>query len=706
MPGVIAVFTAADLELQPTPSPFNPMVARTLLATDKVRYVGEPIAAVVAETRGTGRRRRRAVIVDYRLPAERWSTSKPAMTSTTLIYEAPAATSCSTRPRSACPRTPATSSSPTARSTVTGRFVNQRVAPCPLEVRGAAAAWIDGRLHQWVSTQHAQGIKDADRRRQRGRRRPTCASSRPTSAAASAPRSARYPEELLLGPIAKRIGRPVRWRETRSESMMALGHGRAQLQYVTIGGSRDGKVTHYQLHAIQDCGGFVEIGAILAPFMTRPMSSGVYAIPNIECRTTSRRHQHHADRRLPRRRSPRGHRGDRAGDGHLRRRDRHGPGRGAPDQPDPEVHRAAHHGDRPDLRRRRLRGRARQGARRGRLRRAARRAGQRAGSRATTSSSASASASYVEITGGVPPVGRRTPRSRCTTTARAIVYTGTSPHGQGHDTAWSMIATRADRHPDGPASTLVWGDTDLVPDGRRHDGLALAAAGWRRRWTRPPSSSSRRPRSSPPTLLEADEADIVLDKDAGAFHVAGTPAVSKTWAELAGAVEGRRPADDRHASSGGSGADVPVRCPRRRRRGRHRDRPGAAPPPRRLRRRRPRPQPDAARGPDPRRHRPGHGAGAARRGPLRRRRQPDHVEPRRLRDDLGRRAARASRSSTWRRRRSSTRSAPRASARSGTIGSTPAVQSAVVDAVSHLGVRHIDMPATAEKVWRAIQAAG
>ena len=43
---------------------------------------------------------------------------------------------------------------------------------------------------------------------------------------------------------------------------------------------------------------------------------------------------------------------------------------------------------------------------------------------------------------------------------------------------------------------------------------------------------------------------------------------------------------------------------------------------------------------------------------------------------------------------------------SGTIGSTPAVQSAVIDAVSHLGVRHIDMPATAEKVWRAIQAAG
>jgi aerobic carbon-monoxide dehydrogenase large subunit len=42
---------------------------------------------------------------------------------------------------------------------------------------------------------------------------------------------------------------------------------------------------------------------------------------------------------------------------------------------------------------------------------------------------------------------------------------------------------------------------------------------------------------------------------------------------------------------------------------------------------------------------------------------------------------------------------------SGTIGSTPAVQSAVVDALHHLGVRHVDMPATPEKVWRAIAAA-
>ena len=68
MPGVIAIFTAADLGLQPVPSPFNPMVARGLLAIDKVRYVGEPIAAVITELSNQGEDAAEAVIVDYDVP--------------------------------------------------------------------------------------------------------------------------------------------------------------------------------------------------------------------------------------------------------------------------------------------------------------------------------------------------------------------------------------------------------------------------------------------------------------------------------------------------------------------------------------------------------------------------------------------------------------------------------------------------------------
>ena len=50
MAGVVGVFTALDLKLEPVASKFNPLVARTLLASDRVRWVGEPIVAVVAET--------------------------------------------------------------------------------------------------------------------------------------------------------------------------------------------------------------------------------------------------------------------------------------------------------------------------------------------------------------------------------------------------------------------------------------------------------------------------------------------------------------------------------------------------------------------------------------------------------------------------------------------------------------------------------
>jgi carbon-monoxide dehydrogenase large subunit len=51
MPGVLGVFTAVDLGLEPVPSPFNPAVTRTLIASDRARYVGDIVAAVVAETR-------------------------------------------------------------------------------------------------------------------------------------------------------------------------------------------------------------------------------------------------------------------------------------------------------------------------------------------------------------------------------------------------------------------------------------------------------------------------------------------------------------------------------------------------------------------------------------------------------------------------------------------------------------------------------
>ena len=54
--------------------------------------------------------------------------------------------------------------------------------------------------------------------------------------------------------VARQLGRPARWTETRYENLIAMTHGRAQQQTVTIGGSRDGTVQAYRLEIVQDAG--------------------------------------------------------------------------------------------------------------------------------------------------------------------------------------------------------------------------------------------------------------------------------------------------------------------------------------------------------------------------------------------------------------------------------------------------------------------
>ena len=69
-------------------------------------------------------------------------------------------------------------------------------------------------------------------------------------------KSGMHGEELMLGGLAAALQRPVRWTETRSESMQSLEHGRAQRHEITIGGTRDGDVQAYRLKIVQDAGAY------------------------------------------------------------------------------------------------------------------------------------------------------------------------------------------------------------------------------------------------------------------------------------------------------------------------------------------------------------------------------------------------------------------------------------------------------------------
>jgi len=699
MPGVLGVYTAADLGLEPVPSTFNPMVARTLLASDKVRYVGEPVVAVVAETLRQAVDAAELVFVDVDfLPT--LVDPEAALTADTLIYDAAGSNAVFDTTALGMPENSATDEfTAGCEVTVTGRFVNQRVAPCPLEVRGSAATWVDGRLYQWLSTQHAQGVK-APIVAANGVDEDAVRIISPDVGGGFGAKIGTYPEEILLGRLSKEVGRPVTWSETRSESMMALGHGRAQVQYVTIGGTRDGKVTHYQMHVIQDSGAFVDMGAILAPFMTRPMASGVYDIANMEVRTTS----------VVTNTTPT-----------VAYRGAGRPEATAAVERAMDLFAAEIGKDPADVRRMNLIPRFMDkhttavgqtydvGAYEEALDKALEAAGyaelraeqQRRRDADDDKQLGIGVSVYVEITGGVDPMGEAA-KIEVDDDGSATVYTGTSPHGQGHDTAWSMIASDQTGIPM-DRITLVWGDTDRVPVGGgtmgsrslQHGGVAVDKAA---------IELVEKAQKLAAQLLEADEADVVLDKEHGAFHVAGTPAVSKTWADLAVAAraqDDQLTIDTRFDAGQATfpfGAHVTVvevdtgtgqvkhlrqiAC----------DDAGRVINPLLL---------------DGQIH--GGIAQGTAQALLEEVRYDEDGNPVTSNlADYGMISAAELPTFEVVHMETPTFVNPlgaKGIGESGTIGSTPAVQSAVIDAVGHLGVRHIDMPATAEKVWRAIQDA-
>ena len=177
-------------------------------------------------------------------------------------------------------------------------------------------------------------------------------------------KSRTYPEELALGFYARAVGRPVRWTETRSENMMAMPHGRSQVQHARMGQHpATATLTAYQLDVVQDAGAFPLTGA--DPAHGSDDADGrpaCYPHPQRRVHRRVGRHQHVVDHHLSRRRTTGGSRRHRAHDRPVRRRDRDGSGRRQAAQPSAQVPRAVHDRHRHRVRRRRLPGGAGAGA--------------------------------------------------------------------------------------------------------------------------------------------------------------------------------------------------------------------------------------------------------------------------------------------------------------------------------------------------------
>src|SRR5262245_29006827 len=218
-PGVVAVLTGDDIDLTPMPGMLRPDMARHHLARGRVRFVGEPVAVVVAETAEQGEDAAELVVVDYEpLPA----VVDPATAldgDTVLFPEA------GTNQVGGFGHPPGEGSGPEdCEIVVRQRIVNQRLAACPLEVRSAAAAWVDGRLVTWISTQSAHGAKSALTGAY-GLSPDKVLVIAPDVGGGFGAKAGASAEDLLLPWLARHTGRPVRWTETRTENMLAMVQG-------------------------------------------------------------------------------------------------------------------------------------------------------------------------------------------------------------------------------------------------------------------------------------------------------------------------------------------------------------------------------------------------------------------------------------------------------------------------------------------------
>src|SRR6516165_3771161 len=266
VPGVVAVLTAADL---PAPPEDADPTAEPLLARDRVRYVGEPVALVLTEGRYQGEDAAELVSIDYDpLPAV--PTLGEALTGETLLFPGAEDNLLGTGTTGEGDGTSFDGCDVVIERTI----VNQRLAPVPLEPRALAAAWTGNRLTIWSSTQNPQLARGAIA---------GALSLDPAVIRVIAPdvgggfgaKVAVDRDAICIAWAAKHTGHAVRWIETRSENLVGMVHGRGQRQTYKVGGTRDGRVLAYRLDVVQDCGAFDRIGVFLAG-LTALMAAGVY----------------------------------------------------------------------------------------------------------------------------------------------------------------------------------------------------------------------------------------------------------------------------------------------------------------------------------------------------------------------------------------------------------------------------------------------
>jgi carbon-monoxide dehydrogenase large subunit len=548
LPGVVAVYTAQDLKGVvgniPVAAPLPPHITNGMgrrgpLAEGKVRFYGDPVAAVIADNRYIARDAIDLIEVDYeKLPAV-IDIEKAMQADSALLYE-------EFGTNVALPIHPPTEDidkvfADTVASggvVVKTRLVNQRLAPSPMETRGVIAQFNKGdkQLHVWSSSQIPHLLRNY-LAEQMGLPQHQVRVTVPEVGGGFGCKLNIYPEEALVSFAAMKTGRPVKWVEDRDESLAATIHGRDQINYVEAAANSDGKIMGLKVHVISDLGSYLQFFTdVIAIAFTQPMVNGCYDIPNTYCacdivftnkaptdayRGAGRPEATFLIERtldLVARELGKDPAEVRMTNFVKKEQFPHKMSTGAVyDSGDyhPALQKAMELVGYEELRQEQAKRRTN-------------------GSTPNNKLLGIGISSYVEVCGigpkGTTPFGLyESARVRVEQSGSVIVYTGSSPHGQGEETTFAQIVATEFGIPIEKVNVLH-GDTDSTPEGRGTYGSRTTAVGGSAIFNATQKLKEKM-QSIAAHMLEASATDVNFEE--GKFTVAGAPQKAVTFEEVA-----------------------------------------------------------------------------------------------------------------------------------------------------------------------------
>ena len=297
MDGVEAVYTGADIAkvLGPMPigTPF-PSPPHHAVAFDTVRYAGEAVAVVVASDRYVARDAADAIVVTYDpLPVvvdpELAMTGKPTVIhadfpNNLAVALVPSGTGVAPD-FSVIDNTAVDKAFADAEVVISQRMMNHRLVPNAMEPRGVIAHWEPGKeaMTIWSSTQNPHILKTMIAA-MNGLGQHQVRAIAPEVGGGFGAKINIYAEEYVASVVSKKLGLPIKWIEDRSEAFVATTHGRDIIGYIDVAARRDGKVLGLKMRLIADIGAYNMLLTAAIPTLTMLMANGTYDIPAI--RTT------------------------------------------------------------------------------------------------------------------------------------------------------------------------------------------------------------------------------------------------------------------------------------------------------------------------------------------------------------------------------------------------------------------------------------